>query len=223
MQYCPKCRIQIRGNKRCCPLCQGQLTQTAEDPAFPALKKSPVTSFSIMRFATFIFLTLEIVMAATGYLAEHQAGLSLSWVPLVMIGAVVAWVDLILAMYLRNNVMKIITVEAYIAMVIDYIIDRMTGFYGWSVIWMIPATFAGLVVVTVMIGKLARLRLEDYVIYLLADGVLCLTQIIPIIHGHNSFEWPAVICMAGYLIGAVAMVVFRYHDLKSASAKFFNV
>lgn len=223
MQYCPKCKIDIRGNKSCCPLCQGQLTKTPEDPAFPALKKSHVTSFSIIKLATFIFITIEIVMAAAGYLAKHEAGVPLPWVPLVMIGTAVAWADLILALYLRNNVMKIITFEAYIAMVIDYVIDRMTGYYGWSVIWMIPATFAGLAIVTVVIGKAAKLRLEDYIIYLLADGLLCLTQIIPIMRGRNEFEWPAVICMAGYLICAAATLIFKYHDLKNASAKFFNV
>lgn len=223
MQYCPKCRINIRGKKTRCPLCQGQLIREPEDPAFPAMKKNPVTSFSIIRITTFAFLCLEIVMATTALLAFRELGHTLSWVPLVMIGGVIAWVDMLLAIYLRNNVMKIITVEAYIAMVIDYIIDRMTGFFGWSVIWMIPVTFLGLAAATLSIGKGAHLRLEDYIIYLAADMFFCMFQIIPLALGQNHFEWPAVICMALYLILAVGAVVFRFRDLKNASAKYFNV
>lgn len=223
MQYCPKCKIEIRGNKSCCPLCQGQLTKEPENPAFPTLHRSKVTGFSIIRMATFLFLVLEIVMGTMGYLAEHELRHPLPWVSLVMIGSVVAWVDLILAMYLRNNIMKIITFEVYVAMVIDYVIDRITGYHGWSVIWMIPATFFGLAIVTVCIGRIRKMRLEDYIFYLAVDAVLCMLQVVPILHGHNAFEWPAVICMACYLILAAGAVVFRFHDLKNASAKYFNV
>lgn len=224
MQYCPKCKIQIRGKKSCCPLCQGKLTQEPEDPAFPALKKRRVTSISLMKIATFLFLVLEIVMAGLWVLTQYQIGHFLPWIPLVMIGDLVVWINLLLAMYLRNNVMKIITVEAYLAIVIDYVIDRLTGFYGWSVIWMIPATFLGLAIVTLCIGKGAKLRLEDYIIYLAIDGVLCIAlQLVPILRGNNHFIWPAIICMDIYLILAAGTLVFRFRDLKSASAKYFNV
>ena len=27
MQYCPKCKIKIRGKKTCCPMCQGPLKE----------------------------------------------------------------------------------------------------------------------------------------------------------------------------------------------------
>lgn len=223
MQYCPKCEIRIRGRKKCCPLCQGRLTGEPEEPAFPMPKRGVLTESLLMKIATFVFAATEIGMAATGYLAAAAAKHALPWVPLVMIGAVVAWLDLILAMRLRNNLMKIITVEAYVAMIIDYVIDRLTGFMGWSVIWMIPATFLGLAIVTVAIGKAAKLRLEDYIIYLLNDTILCMLQIIPILLGQNDFEWPAVICMALYLILISAALIFRSKELKNAAAKYFNV
>ena len=31
MQYCPKCKVKVRGYKTECPLCQGRLTGTPED------------------------------------------------------------------------------------------------------------------------------------------------------------------------------------------------
>ena len=39
MQYCPKCRVKIRGNKSCCPLCRATLTGEGEDGAFPVLRQ----------------------------------------------------------------------------------------------------------------------------------------------------------------------------------------
>ncbi len=223
MQYCQKCKINIRGNKTKCPLCQGRLSQSPENPAFPSIKKNTMTTLSIIKIATFCFLTLEIVMASVWFLAEHELKCPIPWAWLVMVGAVVVWVDLLLAIYLRNNVMKIITMEAYIAMIVDYGIDRMTGFLGWSVIWMIPATFIGLGLATALIGIIGKLKLENYIIYLLVDTVFCMFQIIPVLHGTNSFGWPAVICMALYLILAAGTIVFKFNELKNASAKYFNV
>ena len=176
-----------------------------------------------MKVATFLFLTIEIVMGAVGLLAAHELGHGLAWVPLVMIGAVNAWADLLLAMYLRNNAMKIVTAEVYVAILVDVWIDKLTGFHGWSIIWMIPATFVGLAIVTLCIGAAAKLRLEDFIIYLAIDTVFCMMQIIPIMKGWNHFIWPAAICMVLFLILAAGTLVFRFWDLKNASAKYFNV
>ena len=108
-------------------------------------------------------------------------------------------------------------------MILDYVIDIHNGFYGWSVNWMIPATFLSLAAVTIFIGKSAHLILDDYIIYLITDSITCMLQIIPILLGQNTFELPAVICMACYLILAVAALLFRPHDIKNASAKYFNI
>ncbi len=45
MQYCPKCKINIRGHKTCCPLCQGQLQGEPEKNPFPVLAKPKVRSY----------------------------------------------------------------------------------------------------------------------------------------------------------------------------------
>ena len=224
MQYCPKCKISIRGNKKCCPLCQSTLVGEPEDPAFPVIKRSKVTRFSIIRLSAFIFLVFEILMLVTYYLADHALERRISWIPIVMISAVVCWLNIVIAFYLRNNIIKIITYEAYIIMIFDYIIDLKTGFYGWSVNWMIPCTFLGLAVVTICIGKGEHLLLADYMIYLISDSLLCMLQLIPMfLLEQNTFEWPAVICMTIYVILAVAALLFRPHEVKNASAKCFNL
>ncbi|MCI2049299.1 MAG: DUF6320 domain-containing protein [Lachnospiraceae bacterium] len=223
MQYCPKCRIQIRGHKKCCPLCQGRLTGEPEDSPFPVVRKSLLTGIGLIRIATFIFLASEIAMGTAAFLATSAAHHPIPWIPIVMTGGVVVWLDLVVAFNLRNNILKIITFEAYIAMIIDYVIDRMTGFAGWSVVWMIPATFLGLAVVTLAIGKAAKLHLEDYIIYILFDTLFSMLQIIPIVRGQNHFEWMAVVCMALYLILFTATLIFRFSELRNATEKFFNV
>ena len=168
MLYCSKCGISIRGNKRCCPLCQGELTGTPSEAAFPTLKRARITSLSLVKLFTFLFIALEIVWSAVGFLANF----TLAWVPFAMAGTLVAWLDAVLAVYFRNNVVKNITIQVYLVMIGGFVIDRFTGFHGWSVQWLIPCCFLGLVTTTIALGRGLPLRLEEYILYLAVDMVL---------------------------------------------------
>ncbi len=219
MLYCSKCGISIRGNKRCCPLCQGELTGTPSEAAFPTLKRARITSLSLVKLFTFLFIALEIVWSAVGFLADF----TLAWVPFAMAGTLVAWLDAVLAVYFRNNVVKNITIQVYLVMIGGFVIDRFTGFHGWSVQWLIPCCFLGLVTTTIALGRGLPLRLEEYILYLAVDMVLSLLQTIFLVMRMNAFVWPAVISMAALLILGVAALLFRFRDLKNASEKLFHM
>lgn len=219
MLYCSKCGISIRGNKRCCPLCQGELTGTPSEAAFPTLKRARITSLSLVKLFTFLFIALEIVWSAVGFLADF----TLAWVPFAMAGTLVAWLDAVLAVYFRNNVVKNITIQVYLVMIGGFVIDRFTGFHGWSVQWLIPCCFLGLVTTTIALGRGLPLRLEEYILYLAVDMVLSMLQTIFLVMGMNAFVWPAVISMAALLILGVAALLFRFRDLKNASEKLFHM
>ena len=214
MLYCSKCGISIRGNKRCCPLCQGELTGTPSEAAFPTLKRARITSLSLVKLFTFLF-----VWSAVGFLADF----TLAWVPFAMAGTLVAWLDAVLAVYFRNNVVKNITIQVYLVMIGGFVIDRFTGFHGWSVQWLIPCCFLGLVTTTIALGRGLPLRLEEYILYLAVDMVLSLLQTIFLVMRMNAFVWPAVISMAALLILGVAALLFRFRDLKNASEKLFHM
>lgn len=161
MQYCPKCKINIRGHKICCPLCQGQLQGEPEKNPFPVLAKPKVSNLTFFRICTFILILLELSLLLVRYFAGPQA-----WSTLLGLSAVIAWADLWIASYFRNNIMKMIVVQLYLLMLITLFFDWNTGMHGWSVAWVIPSLFLSIAIATVIIGKNKRLPLETYVMYL---------------------------------------------------------
>ena len=221
MQYCKKCNVKIRGRKECCPLCQGQLYETEgdENPAFPVLGKRKISSFTFLKVCTFLFIASEIVFGTINIMTKGE----FSFIGPVMLGILVAWVDILATMYLRNNLIKVITFEVLVAIVVDYYIDKKTGFHGWSVNWMIPMTLIGLAIVTIITAMILKLRLDEYILYIVFDFVMALLQIIFIKNGENTFPWPAVISIMSYMILIAALVIFRFRDLKNASEKMFNL
>ena len=204
MQYCSKCGIHIRGNKKCCPLCQGPLTGEPEDPAFPVLPKHTYSSLSVMKVAVFIFAICEIALAALWYLVRNTR----AWTPVAGFAVFLLLADLAVALYYRYNIIKIVTFECYFIMLLIFAVDRLTGFHGWSLAFVLPFLF---------------LQLVDYVIYIAADVLLACLQLIPLARHENPFPVFTVITLGVILAYAAAIVIFRTKDLKSASGKWFNV
>ena len=140
-----------------------------------------------------------------------------------MLGALVVWLNVALGLYFKNNIVKNITIQVYLVMIISYVVDRCTHFHGWSVEWVIPCCFVGLVVATVCIGKGIGLALEEYILYLAVDMILSLSQVAFLAAQRNNFVWPAVISLAFLLILGAAALIFRFRDLKNAAERLFHM
>jgi len=144
MQYCPKCKVTIRGNKRCCPLCEGSLTGNPEDSAFPVLKKRRFSVSTLFRICLFLFIIVEVVMMVIQLFTDfhyHTPGVIMTWAPLVLI-------DLCVAIYYRGNIIKLISYQSYIIMLLCLFIDMRNGTLSWSIHWVIPITLVVLTIVT---------------------------------------------------------------------------
>lgn len=221
MQYCPKCKVHIRGRKSCCPLCQGQLRLIDGEPEapFPTLKKKKISNITLFKVVTFIFIALEIIFETINIQTDKIYPVF----GILMLGFLVAWVTFVTTMYIRNNLIKVITFEVVVAIIVDIYVDLRTGFNGWSVMWMVPSTLFGLAIATIVTAKIVRLRLDEYILYLVLDLAMALSQIIFIRNGMNKFTWPAVAVIMVYLILIAALVIFRFSDLKKAAQKMFNL
>ena len=226
MNYCPKCDIVIRGNKRCCPLCQGktaevpetkEIQETSRIEAFPVIERR-ITSVTFIKIMTFLFLTLEICFGAVHWLLGPEA----HWVSLVMLGIFVGWLDILVVMYLRSNILKLLTAEAYVAIVVDIFVDHMTNMHGWSFAWVTPFILLGLGLITLLIAYVTKLRASEYVQYIALNTGAALLQFVPIHYGLNPVVIPAITITACYLILMAGVMVFQYNDLKASLGRRFN-
>lgn len=226
MNYCPKCDIIIRGNKICCPLCQGrtgdvpdgkEIPELGRTEAFPVIERR-ISSVTFMKLATFLFLALEIAFGAVHWILGPDA----HWVSLVMLGIMVGWLDIFVLMYLRSNIMKLLTFESYVAIAVNIYVDYMTNMHGWSFAWVTPFMLLGIGFMTLIIAYVTKLRPSEYVTYIVFDTVMALLQFIPIHYGLNPVVLPAIIVAAVYLVLMAAVFVFQYNDLKAALGRRFN-
>ena len=220
MQTCPKCKIVIRGHKTCCPLCQGPLVGQPVDPAFPTLKQPKVGGGLLFKICVFLFAVVEIVMAVINYFTDFHFHVF----SVIMFWAVIAIVDIAIAMYYRSNMIKLITIEAYFAVILCMLVDHgSNGTLDWSINWALPSTLLSIWLLTVLIGKIEHLRLNDYVIYLALDLLLALLQLIFVVRGINRVPYMAVASTGAMGILAIFILIFRFGDIKNAFRKYLDL
>ena len=224
MQYCPNCKVRIRGNKAHCPLCEREVvnidvnddvdtggdrdaadTEMAmEDDPFVRLP-SPRVSFMLMvRTVTFVCVTLEILLGA----AQIISGSS-GWLLAIMLFILLGWIDFQAALYYRNNLIRMLTTQAYIIMGICLLIAAYTRTGSWAVSWVVPIMFGILIIVTFGAAKLQGMELHEYILYPVFDVLMSMLQIIPVALGRNPVRAPAVLCISMMLILARSFLIFR--------------
>ncbi len=220
MQNCSKCRIDIRGNKSRCPLCGGLLSGQPERPAFPVIPRTRLSRSSIYRMSLFLFVLFEAAMVVLCYILGRVP----AWIVLAMVAGGVGVLDVQLAMYYRNDVLRLVTWEMYVGAVLVLLVDLFNGFHRWSVSWALPCLFAALMIVTVSIGRGTGLSPEDYILYLLfnvimstaVQAVLCVSHV-------NTTPVPAVISIVFVIVFFLGMIIFNHRAFKRQTTRFFNI
>ena len=226
MQYCSKCKIFIQGKKSCCPLCQGKVIEKSTEnlpiekiDVFPPLKNRVVSWMSFVRLITFLMAACEIVFAMISVITHfHYA-----WMMFTMLAVFVTWTDILIARYVHSNLLKLISVETIIACLILLFIDLVTGFRGWSVCWVIPIVLPVLTFATVLIAKIQRFKLTEYVMYLFLDFICAILLISFLAKGSFHFELLADIIITAYLVLAAAVVIFGFRSFRAAASRRFKM
>ncbi len=212
MQYCSKCNIKIAGNKKSCPLCEGEIAGTPdlEAAAFPVIRVKKSYGSAMLKIAGFIALIYCVVMCILMVTLPGRQG----WAWLSMGIVLLVWTAMAITRYYRYHVIFMVSMEIIVFMIILYIIDKNSGMHGWSVTWLIPILFPVMAAVQICIGRISKMYLEEYVIHPLLAAVLSLIQILLL--RENPFPLPALISMAFMAVMTLAVFIFRFRDLQQA-------
>ena len=221
MQYCPNCRVKIRGRKARCPLCQRELTDMggATDDPFVMLPSPRVSFRRMVQVVTFLCISLEILLGAFEIIKGFTAG----WIYVFMLVILLAWVDFRIAVYYRNNLIRMLTTQGYIIMAVLLLIASLTNSGTWAITWVVPSMFLLLIIVTFAAARLQQMKLQEFILYPAFDVLMSLLQIIPVALGYNKNKAPAVLCIALMLILVNSLVIFRGDILRDAAAKYLHM
>lgn len=217
MSYCPKCKLNIGGEREICPLCQSALDKnTAKGlEVFPNIKperkKKRFFALKILLLISAIIIiacsTVNFILAGTG-----------QWALYVISGIACAWFISTVILLQRKNLLKTIFSQAVVIIALTFIWDWATGLHGWAIDFVIPIMVFLATLSIAVISEAMSIQVEDYSIYLCNLTVLNFLLVIFLVLDVVSIRVPTAICVGiNFLIIAI-FVIFEgkkiFADLK---------
>ncbi|MEM1484547.1 DUF6320 domain-containing protein [Oscillospiraceae bacterium PP1C4] len=212
MLFCDKCKVSIGGNRHSCPLCQSALLGSPEDKdeIFPVIPSNRQRYQLLIRTMIFASVAIVVISVTLNILLQGQR----LWSLFVVAAVACMWVSLFSAIHRRHNIPKNIIWQVVILSLIAVAWDFLTHWRGWSIHYVIPAICVSAMAAVSGCALFMKLRIEEYMIYLILDGLLGLVPLVFLLMGWLQITYPSVICVAVSLLSLSALFSFAGDALK---------
>jgi len=217
MKICEKCNINIIGKRESCPLCQGLLTGRDEEQedVFPHI--STIYKQHNMFFKAFILISIIIATVTVAInIMFPQKG---AWSFFILGGLASVWISLISAINKRNNIPKNIVYQVMIISIAMVVWDFMTRWKGWSIEYVIPLICVFAMISMAIISKVMKLNIEDYILYLIIDGLFGIIPFVFILIGILDVIYPSLICVVTSIISLSTILLFEGESMHAEMKK----
>lgn len=212
MKHCDKCKVNVVGTQKLCPLCQGKLSGNDSRPdEFPQIE----SIYKKFNFFFKIMILISIIVASVSIALNVLLPKSGAWSVFVLGAMLSVWVSLITAINKRNNIPKNIIYQTTIISVAAVIWDFVTHWKGWSISYVIPFVCIAAMISMSVISKLMKLHIEDFILYIIIDGLYGIVPVIFIMFGNLRVLYPSVICIATSVISLSAILIFEGESMRS--------
>lgn len=206
MKYCNNCNVNVVGKRKICPLCQDRLTgDKSSEEVFPKV------SFVYREYSMFF----KVILLITIITATVSVGINIllpdtgAWSVFILGGLGSVWASLITLLNQRKNIPKNIVYQVMTISVMALIWDFLIGWRGWSINYVIPLACVFAMISMAIISKIRRFPIEDYILYIIIDGLFGVIPILFILFGFLDVLYPTVICIATSIISLSTIMIFE--------------
>lgn len=207
MLHCNSCGVYLRGSPTQCPLCQCSLSGKPDDTegAFPNILSRQASSRLLLAWIAFgsilaavICFTVNLILPAGGW-----------WSLFVVTGIGSLWIDFAIMVRKRKNLPKSILWQVAAISLIAYLWDRLTGFHGWSLDYVLPILCTCSMIAMAVVARIRWLHIQDYILYLVLDCILGIVSLVLIIMGSVRIVIPSAICFGVSVIFLAFLLLFE--------------
>jgi hypothetical protein len=212
MQYCDKCKVKVAGGSRQCPLCRGDLTGAA-DPAeevFPVIP--PLSSPFKWLINLIAFGTIAVAAVSVAIDIALPTG-DVWWSLFVIAGLGSLWLSFLVINSRWRDIPKNIFLQLFVISIMVLLWDFFTGFYLWSLNFVIPILFSCSMIALSVFAKVRKLNVEDYVMFLGIISVISIFSLLLIFFHVVTIVYPALICFVLSIISLAFFVLFEGKSL----------
>lgn len=199
MRKCDNCQVEIKGNWELCPLCELplDLSQKVVSSSYPDVpmkyNRRSITKWLLTLSIVIIFVTLALGLIWQG---------RIQWLQASLFGVVTMWLAVLIILRKRRNVAKSILYLLITLSLLCIYLDYLIGWTGWSTTFAVPIICSASISGLFIASHFMKMRISDYVLYLVAAAMLGLVPILFLI-----FNWVGTVIPSGISIGLSALML----------------
>ena len=218
MKSCPECHVLVADPQDHCPLCNAKLLplegSEKEEYLYPDFSQ-PAKQRSRFPFLAKLFAFLSaiciLICGIINLAVDHQ----LTW-SLYVIGAIVClWTSVGFHFLSDTNLNNKLLADLLSLSVYLILVDKLTGWNRWSINYVIPILYIGIMITVIIMAIVFREFWREYILSLVT---VCVMGIGPLLIFFSNDSPIRYLCLAAALMAGVLMLGLLYF----ASGKVFS-
>lgn len=211
MKTCYKCNVKINTNVEECPLCHNILEEKNKgENIFPTIE----SKYQLREILEKIFKLLAISSVFISIFLNYVISKEISWSLFVVAGITSFFITLNITLKTRKNFMKLLFAEFNIILFSSILWDIFTGFYKWSLNYVLPLTCISYIVAIFIMRIFFKYYIKDYVFYIVTSCLIGLSPIILLIFNVVTVRWISYISVCISIFVIALMYVFNKKSLQ---------
>lgn len=219
MKKCPKCLVEVRSNRRTCPLCGHMLEgEGTLQPTYPAYQPIPKQVNLLLRIILFITIVAGLTSALINLLTYTDTW----WAGYVILGLIYMWIVIKSTILSRRNVAKKLLIQMLALSLIAIGVEKISKSSGWALDYVVPS-ICGLTIIAIIILIMSKkMRFNDYLLYLLTTVLISFVPIILYWTDVVVVLWPSVSAAGIAVVTIIGMIIFADTATKDELKKRFH-
>lgn len=201
MNYCPHCRVNLKGEWEECPLCHQRVEAKKSEPVASPYPDIPLLFNKRQAFTRLMLVSLVIILGF--FVIEFFFPSPLTTVQMALFGVMSLWLVALIIIRKRRNIAKGIVYLIVSLSVICVYLDYQTGWDAWSTTYAIPLICFFAIIAMFVAVRIVHLKVGDYVLYLLTATILGLVPAAFLFFNWTTWEFPSRLSLLfSFLISA---------------------
>jgi hypothetical protein len=212
MKKCYKCNVLINTKVQKCPLCNGSIEEGEKgENIFPIIPNIYIKHKLFFKLLLFLSVLGSFISLIVNYLVSNK----ISWSWFVIAGIASFWMTFITGIKKRHNFMNLLFFEALIILISSIIWDYFTGWYFWSITYVLPFLCIAYITILFFLRIFLKNIFKDHVIYIYINSLIGLMPLYFILRNRLSIKWPSIVCVIFSIFSILVLAIFNHKQMKN--------
>lgn len=221
MRYCSHCKVNVRGKRDKCVLCENILEEESNAKSEEIFPKIPPFYESHLALKIMVFISIVALVVSFGINMIFSS--NINWPMLFMLAVISIWIGVIIIIQKRYHIPKKILWQVIIISVLAVLWDYKTGWRGWSIDYIIPIACVSAMIIMYITAKVMKLSVRDYITYVFLAGIFGIIPILFIIFNLVDVVYPSIISIGFSIILLSAIFIFQGKEIKDEITKRMHI